>query len=99
MRIISYKKIREFCDVHPEAKGALDEWYKRTQAANWENLSDTKRDFPHADPIGVCICFNVGGNKYRVITKIKYSYRIVYIRFVLTHADYSKKVYKDDCNC
>ena len=32
--------------------------------------------------------FNIKGNKYRLVVKIKYEHRVVYIRFVGTHAQY-----------
>ena len=32
--------------------------------------------------------FNVKGNTYRLVVTIKYAYRIVYVRFVGTHAEY-----------
>lgn len=34
--------------------------------------------------------FNVAGNQYRLVVKINYAYRIVYIRFLGTHQDYDK---------
>ena len=34
------------------------------------------------------MAFNIAGNQYRLIVKINYPYRIVYIRFIGTHADY-----------
>ena len=36
------------------------------------------------------VVFNIKGNDYRLVVKINYSYRVVYIRFVGTHADYDK---------
>ena len=32
--------------------------------------------------------FNIKGNDYRLVVKINYGYRTVYIRFVGTHAEY-----------
>ena len=36
------------------------------------------------------VVFNLGGNKYRLVVRINYPYRVVYIRFVGTHADYDR---------
>ena len=48
-----------------------------TTHADWNNLAETRVDFPHADPVGSCTIFNIGGNKYRLITKINYRSKIV----------------------
>jgi len=60
---------------------------------------ETRLDFPHADPVGECTVFNIGGNKYRLITKIRYNKQRVYIIHVLTHKEYDREKWKDDCNC
>jgi mRNA-degrading endonuclease HigB of HigAB toxin-antitoxin module len=36
------------------------------------------------------VVFNIAGNKYRLIVWINYSYRVVYIRFIGTHAQYDQ---------
>ena len=38
--------------------------------------------------------FNIGGNKYRLVTVIKYRWQVIYVRHVLTHAEYSKERWK-----
>jgi mRNA interferase HigB len=40
--------------------------------------------------------FNIGGNKYRLIVFIDYTYQKVFIRHVLTHAEYDKDDWKND---
>jgi mRNA interferase HigB len=36
------------------------------------------------------VIFNIGGNKYRLITHVNYDFRIVYIKFIGTHAEYDQ---------
>lgn len=99
MHIITKKCLRDFWKKHPESESLLRTWYKITKKADWKNLVDIRKDFPHADLAGVCTIFNIGGNKYRLITKIYYPNKKVLIRFVMTHAEYNKKTYKNDCEC
>jgi mRNA interferase HigB len=32
----------------------------------------------------------VAGNRYRIVVRINYPYRVVYVRFIGTHAQYDK---------
>ncbi|HXF39205.1 MAG TPA: type II toxin-antitoxin system HigB family toxin [Blastocatellia bacterium] len=99
LRIISRKALREFWEKYPDAEVPLETWYHRTKQARWENLADARRDFPHADLVGVCTVFNIKGNHYRLVTKIHFRNRKVFIREILTHREYSKDRWKNDCGC
>src|SRR5215203_6644435 len=99
MHIISKKKLKEFWEKHPTAEQPLLNWFQVTKKAVWENLVDVRKDFRHADLAGIWTVFNIGGNNFRLITKIYYPNKIVLIRFVLTHAEYDKKIYTNDCEC
>jgi len=99
MHIISKKKLKEFWEDHPSAEKPLSSWFQIAKKADWTNFVDVRKDFSHADLAGVCTIFNISGNKYRLITKIYYPNKKILIRFVLTHAEYDKKVYKNDCEC
>ena len=99
MHIITKKALREFWEKHPDSKTSLLSWYQTAKKADWANLVDVRKDFPHADIAGVCTIFNIGGNKYRLITKIFYPNKKVLIRFVMTHAEYNEKTYRNDCEC
>jgi len=99
VRVISRRALREFAKRQPDAAPALDVWFKLASKAYWRNLDDVKTVFPHADLAGDCTVFNVGGNKYRVVTIIIYAVQRIYIRFVMTHAEYDKGRWKHDCGC
>ena len=101
MNIISRKALLTFVKKHTDAAEPLDIWRRRTRKAKWLNLADLKMDYPVSDLVGNCMVFNIGGNKYRLIVKIKYLKQTVYIRFVLTHQEYDKNKggWKYDCGC
>jgi mRNA interferase HigB len=40
--------------------------------------------------------FNIGGNKYRLVTYIDYPAELVFIRSILTHEEYSTGRWKND---
>ena len=100
MRVISLRLLREFWSRHPDAELWLRQWYKAAIAAEWSSLSDVRLHYPHADsvrtePGETLTVFNVCGNKYRLITRIRYDYRLVNVRAVLTHKAYSEGKWKD----
>ena len=39
---------------------------------------------------GSRVVFNIAGNKYRLVARINYPYRVVYVRFIGTHAEYDQ---------
>jgi len=91
MVIISYGTLRDFFEVHADAKDALNNWYRLTSKADWTNYHEVKEMFNSVDAIGNDrFVFNIRGNNYRLITMIFFDIRTVYIRFVGTHADYNK---------
>ena len=90
VRVLSRKAIREFAQIHPEAIEPLTHWYLVARRASWSSLAAVRRDFRHADIAGKYTVFNIGGNNFRLIATIKYRWQVVYIRAILTHAEYDK---------
>lgn len=100
MRVISLRVLRVFLQRHPDAQGPLRLWYKVAVGAAWSNLQDVWCDYPHADGVrtkhgDTLTVFNIGGNKYRLIARIRYDYQLVNVRFVLTHAEYDAGQWKE----
>lgn len=97
MNVVSRKALKSFAKAHVFAAEPLDNWYRRARKAKWKNLAEVRLDYPHADPVGKCTVFNIGGNKFRLITKISYVGQTIFIKHVLTHREYSKGGWKNDC--
>lgn len=97
MWMISQKRLREFWANCPDAERPLREWYRTARNAEWSNLSEVRKTYPHADGVTIACrdgrrltatVFDIGGNKYRVVTLVFYKIHRVYIEAVLTHKEY-----------
>lgn len=94
MHIISRKNLRLFALAHADAEAPLDTWYRAAKVALWKNFAELKLAFPSADLVGLYTVFNIKGNHYRLIAEINYRSGTVFIRHILTHADYDKGNWK-----
>lgn len=87
--IIAIKNIVYFYTAHPDAKTSLENWIAITKNDNWEKPSDVISTFPNADIIkDNRVVFNIAHNKYRLIVKISYVRKWVFIKFLGTHSKY-----------
>ena len=96
MRVVSRKALRDFWEVHSTAQTGLLLWYQRVTETNCQAFNDIRRIFPSADLMGNFTVFNISGNKFRLITYIDYTYQLIFIRAILTHAEYDKENWKND---
>jgi mRNA interferase HigB len=90
VHVISRKKLRDAAERHAEIASPLDAWYRLAKRAEWRSLADVRRLFPSADAVGRFTVFNIKGNGYRLVTEVNYRDGRLYIRHVLTHAEYDK---------
>jgi mRNA interferase HigB len=96
MRIITKARLKEFWEQHADAEASLQLWYQRTSPAQWQDFVELRQDFSSADQVGTLTVFNIGGNKYRLIARVNYKRQKVFIRSILTHAEYDKGNWKND---
>ena len=102
MHVISYRTLREFADKYPKSREPLKAWHKVAARADWGDLVQIKAVYPHADSVGKCTVFNIGGNDFRLVVQLDFSAQIIYVKKVMTHAEYSRKngnPWKKSCNC
>lgn len=91
MRIIAKRTMREFREdpQFSDFKGQLEAWYEEVTKADWATPQELKAQFGHASILQDSrVVFNIKGNDCRLVVKINYAYRMVYIRFIGTHKMY-----------
>ena len=96
MHVISYRRLREFAEKHADSREALENWYRIASKAAWSNLVEVQTVFPKAEAVSNFTVFNLKGNRYRLIVSIDYQKQLIYVKYVLTHAEYDKEKWKND---
>ncbi len=94
MRVIALSTLKAFWErnpAHQDAKEPTLAWYRHTLKADWGSPAELKRGVRTTSILkdGRAV-FNIAGNKYRIVVWINYAYRVVYIRFIGTHAQYDR---------
>jgi mRNA interferase HigB len=92
MRVIAKRTLRQFWTNNPrhaDARGPLEAWHAEASRASWTSPAEVKAQYRNASILkGGRIVFNIGGNKYRLVVKIRYVSHTIYILFVGTHKQY-----------
>jgi mRNA interferase HigB len=102
MRVIAKRMLREYWEKVPATRTALEDWFRRTEKAEWWRPQDVKATFGRADPLLIngknVIVFDILGNRYRLIATVTYMTTayvgIVYTRETLTHKEYDTDQWK-----
>jgi len=92
MKVLARNKLTDFMRKHASSKKALEAWYAEAERSNWQTPQDIKNRFASADFLtDNRVIFNIKGNHFRLVVKVRYQGGIVVVEWVGTHADYSKQ--------
>jgi mRNA interferase HigB len=92
MQVIARRTLKEFWARHPHAEGPIRAWFAVAAKARWANPADIKRQFGGTvDFVGDNrVIFDLGGNKYRLVAHISFTFGRVLVKFIGTHAKYDR---------
>lgn len=91
MRVIARSTLREYWQSHADVEEALKDWFRETENAEWKTPQEMKAAHPDASILANNrVVFNIRGNRYRLVVRIRYEIGIIYIRFIGTHAEYNR---------
>jgi mRNA interferase HigB len=103
MRVVSKARLKKFWESpnHTDSEDPLRAWYTHVndRTIAWQSWGDVKAEFGSASHVGNCVIFNIGGNKYRLVTRILYPSQKVFILKVMTHKEYDQDRWKKECGC
>jgi mRNA interferase HigB len=98
VHVVSQKALRKFAETHEDAAPPLRAWFKLARRGRFRNLVELKRTFASVDMVPVnerdFYVFNIGGNKYRLVTATHFNTQRLFVRHILTHAEYDKERWK-----
>lgn len=91
MRILSKRALRLFWEKHRDAEQPLLAWFREVERADWQRPDQVLERFPKASIVGTDrVVFRISGGGYRIVARVFYPGRLVYIRFVGTHDEYER---------
>jgi mRNA interferase HigB len=89
MRVFARKALRGFWEKHPDSEVQLAAWYREATKANWESPAKIKSEYAKASILkDKKVIFNICGNKYRLVVKMNYQRKWVFVLFIGTHMEY-----------
>ncbi|MHC4167834.1 MAG: type II toxin-antitoxin system HigB family toxin [Planctomycetota bacterium] len=90
--------MQSFWRRRPQARKPLEKWIQVVEEAQWDNWANVKSTFRTADLVKTktkdFVVFNIGGNKYRLITTVNFRGQIVIVDVALTHTEYDTGKWK-----
>jgi mRNA interferase HigB len=103
MRIITKARLKRFWELagHRDSEGPLRSWHAHMshKSVAWKSFHEVRATISTASLVGNCVVFNIGGNKYRLVTRILYPSQKVFIQKVMTHKEYDEDRWKKECGC
>jgi mRNA interferase HigB len=94
LRVISKKVLFEKASRYADAKMPVQVGWRWRGEADWKSLEDIQRDFPATDMVGPPGHLHLKGNSDRLIARVVFRVKKIYVKEFLTHAEYDKEKWK-----
>lgn len=94
MQVLGKDKLISFYKKQANAKSAIEAWIAEAQSAKWKTPQDIKDRYRSADFLdGNRVIFNIKGNHYRLVVRVRYQNGVAVVEWVGTHAEYDKQCF------
>ena len=73
------------------ARTALFEWYHELVISDFKNFNELKKVYGKASLVSDDrAVFNIMGNKYRLVVRMVFEFKVIQIKWFGTHSEYDK---------
>ena len=72
----------------------IEDWFRKASQVEASSFATLRQTFGSADYVDGYTIFDVGGNRYRVAAVIHYDKQRLYVRKVMTHAEYDRSAWR-----
>ena len=91
MKVFNTPQIEKAYKKYTDATGPLQNWYQEVEEADWDTPAKLKERYPNASIIrGDLVVLNIKGNRYRLVARINFRKRLVFVKFFGAHSDYDR---------
>jgi mRNA interferase HigB len=92
MQVIARRTLKQFWARYRQAEGPIRAWLAIVGTAHWANPAEIKRQFGRTiDFVGDNrVIFDLGGNKYRLVVHVSFTFGRLLVKFIGTHAEYDR---------
>ena len=92
VKLINKILIDDYQQKHADSVKPLENWKELVKLAKWHTPQDIRNAIRSADFLsGNRVIFNIGGNKHRLVVIVVYTAGQIYVQWIGTHAEYSKR--------
>lgn len=89
--IINRRTILTYCRLYPMAAVALQQWYAELLNQEFANFNQLKMAYAAASLVGDDrVVFNIMGNKFRLVVRFVFAYKVIQIKWFGTHSEYDQ---------
>lgn len=94
MTVIGTDKLEVFIKRHAQARKPLQAWLAEVRKSVWKTPKDIKIRYRSSDFLaGNRVIYDIKGNSYRLVVKVRYEGSLVLVEWVGTHAEYDRKTF------
>ncbi len=91
MRLVGRDKLDAFAKRHAQARGPIRAWTAEIKRVGWKTTAELKAHYPKASILADnIVIFDLGGNKFRLESRVLFQVQLVVVNRIGTHGEYDK---------